>query len=1150
MKIKEIFSRDIDREIKSVILAQDESTIVEEIEEFVLTNDTAKQLTEFLEEYVDGSDQQAIGAWFSGFFGSGKSHLLKLVAHLLGEVAGSTVSPEQVLKAFELKAGATSQGAFLQGLIRKVRTKKAKVLLFNIASNFKGGGEEESAAALRVFLQVWNESLGLSKVLAVANFEKSLIEAGIYEEFKVAFEEDCKKTWLEARHSAQTRPASVGHAYRKATGTSPDDNAILRLISNDSYPSPKEFADEIGSWLDSSAEFDRVIFMVDEVGQFIGTDSQIMLNLQSVVESFFSLDKRVWVGVTSQEDLDNILEKFKQSGNDFQKISQRFKLRFQLTSTSVREVIQKRLLDKQDGAKTQLVTLYKESENKLATALTFRDGAKNSEPYKDEIDFVQTYPLIGWHLDILTEAMREISDRKGFTGAMVDVGARSTLGIFQTVIQSIGDEELGTLVTMDKMYGGIADLLKIPYKQSVELVDTHANSELKSRLIRVLLMVKHVGYFKPTPDNLAALILESVTASKSELVAAVEVALKSLTEDLFVERRGNEYFYLTSIEKDIEKEISKVSIDPNDVDSRVHELLQNAYPKSFFKHDATGRDFKFNIFLDDFSKGNVNNELSIRYVRANNSEQIQLAQSSGLAELRVLLAVDGGFEGDLIHLMRTEKFLTQHSGSADQAEQSIITAKYQNVILIKKELIAQIESHLSKAALLTNGQKLDIPESLDISKRFASAWQAVVRQIYVQLELATGHRFTSEEIKLVLTSGQGEFKIGTSPAADEVSNKIRTLSLHNQPVSLKQMCEVFESKPYGWELNSVLFFVASLAASGEVVLRRDGKILTTAEVARDLLNTSVANNVLLSQAPKIDQAVINRVKGVLMQDFGLASPSADSIMLGREVRSSLETLLEEIREFRKSDAPFSRRLDILAEQAASLLTRSDENLISSSADELQALGEIKALSFNPVKMFYKNSGQRLIYDQARALNVNSRADLQHFAGHDGIRLSELLEDEDLIVSNRIPELKQYMDSVSQKLASATKLITDKLALSLEAFVGEIHRDPIYTGATEKSKAEFDLEANSLEASIRKVSAPSAAQAASARFEAEDKKRLSELLVAEGGNGEKPIPSVPLSSLTSRAVSAPVLESETQIDAYLSSLRSVLIEAAKTMRIIR
>lgn len=1150
MRVKDIFAHDIDRQIKSVILAQDESTIVDEIEEFVLTNDTAKQLTGFLDEYVNGSDDQAIGAWFSGFYGSGKSHLLKLVAHLLGEVADSKVNPEQVTQAFVVKAASTSQGAFLQGLIRNVRTKRAKVLLFNIASKFKGGGDDDGATTLRVFLQVWNESLGLSKVLAVANFEKLLLDAGIYEVFKSAFEEQSGQSWLVTRHSAQARLRDVAFAYRKATGTNPSDDSIQRLLVNDTYPSPIEFAEEIGNWLEDSSEFDRVVFMVDEVGQFIGVNSNLMLDLQSVVESFFGLNKRVWVGVTSQEDLDNILDKFKQSGHDFQKISQRFKLRFQLTSTSVREVIQKRLLEKTDSAKSDLAKVYQECETTLSTALTFRDGAKNSEPYKDEFDFVQTYPLIGWHLDILTESMREISDRKGFTGAMVDVGARSTLGIFQTVIQSIRNENLGALVTMDKMYGGISDLLKIPYKQSVELVDLHSNDELKSRLIRVLLMVKHVSYFKSTPDNLAALLLQSVTDSKANLVNSVEIALKSLTEELFVERRGNEYYYLTSIEKDIEKEISRVSIDPNDIDTRIYDLLLDAYPKRSFRHELSGRDFKFNVYLDNIAKGSVSNELSLKFVRSRDSEQAQIAQSTGLPELRVLLPVDGNFESELIHLMKTDKFLNQHAGSIDPAERIIIEAKFRNAASMKKELLASVTDVLSRSLLVSNGQKLEVAESREIAKRLSVAWQAVVSQFYLQLDLATSSTFVPEDIKQLLRVGGGEMSAEYSPASTEVSNKISQLSQNNATVSLKQICNIFESRPYGWELNSILFFVANLASSGDIVVRRDGKILTLSELAGSILNTSLHGNVLLGQAVRIDQSLISRVKSVLTECFGFANPSNDATALGREVRSTLESLALEIREYRRDDAPFSRRLDLVAESINSLITRSDENLISGSADELQALGDLKSRDFNPIKMFFSNTGQKSIYDEGMGLARNYKPDIEHFAGQEGLRLLELLEDEDLIAENRIPSLKRYIEAVIRKLGEEVESIHQVVLDSLEAFAREIRLDGIYKGATDESKELFDQQVKMLESSIRNIKSPSAAQAALARFDAQDKKRLSELLVKEGPSVEQQLPTVSISALISQAVSAPVIESQTQIDAFIASLRSVLIEAAKTNRIVK
>ena len=1150
MLIKDVFSRDLDRTIKSVIRAQDESTIVEEIDEFVLTNDTAKQLSDFLEEYVDGSDQQSVGVWFSGFFGSGKSHLLKLVAHLLGEVADSTVDPKRVSEAFEQKALGTSTGVFLQGLVKKVSAIRAKVLLFNIADNFKAGGIDEEAITLRVFVEVWNQSLGLSKVLGVANFEKLLIEGGVYEKFVEAFESDSGLSWVEKRHSAQAMPAQVASAYRTATGGEVSDDTVLMLMVGDKYPSPKEFAKELEEWLDKSTQFDRVVFMVDEVGMFIGGDSRRMLDMQSIMESMFSLNRRVWVGVTSQEDLDNILKKATFLGNDFQKISQRFKLRFQLTSTSVREVIQKRLLDKKEGAKDDLTKMYRETQTNLSAALTFRDGSKNSEPYKDEIDFVQTYPLVGWHLDILTEAMREISDRQGFTGAMVDVGARSTLGIFQAVIQTIGQDQLGTLVTLDKMYEGISDLLKIPYKQSIELVDQHGDSPLKSRVIRVLLLVKHVGYFRPTPDNLAALLFSSVSESKAELAQQVEEALKSLTHDLFVERRGNDYFYLTSIEKDIEKEISKVSIEPSDIDSQIFDLLQNAYSKNFFRHEASGRDFKFNMKIDDYSKGNSNNELTLRFVRTEGSEQTEIARTSGLPELRVLLDFSNEFDGEVLHLMKTQRFLNQHSGSADPAEHAIVAAKHQSVSRMKEELRAKLVSQLSSATLASNGQKLDVPESTDVVKRLSGAWQLLVKQIYMQLDLAANRHYSSDEIKNVLTSGQGEFAGELPLGASAVNTKVLGLNALNQSVDLKKICAEFETRPYGWELNTVLFFVATLVAAGEVVVRRDGKVLAANEVARDITNTSISASLLLQPAPKINQDLITKAKAVLTDDFGLASVSSDSIVLGRDARSALEGLVNDCTAYMRDSEPFAMRLGDLLSASKNLLTKSDEELISTSLPELQAIGALKIKDFNPIKMFHNNSNQMSIYKQAVALYQSSSSDLRHFGGHDGNRVIELISDEQLLAENKIPELNQYLDAVSQKLTAETSSIVDGLSQSLKIWSDSIRGTEIFSNASQESKESFDEAVSKLHKSWIDLKSPSAAQAAVSRFKEESKVGLIGLLIPDAGVPEHALPSIPLSVLGSKVISAPILETEAQIDEYVASLRSVLLEAAKTNRIIR
>ena len=81
MTLANIFAKPIDRPIEGVIKADDEASLRLEVEEYVLTNEVAKRLDAFLDAYNDY--QNANGVWISGFFGSGKSHLLKMLALLL-----------------------------------------------------------------------------------------------------------------------------------------------------------------------------------------------------------------------------------------------------------------------------------------------------------------------------------------------------------------------------------------------------------------------------------------------------------------------------------------------------------------------------------------------------------------------------------------------------------------------------------------------------------------------------------------------------------------------------------------------------------------------------------------------------------------------------------------------------------------------------------------------------------------------------------------------------------------------------------------------------------------------------------------------------------------------------------------------------------
>lgn len=81
MKLNEIFEKPIDRPIEGVIKADDLDSLKLEVEEYVITNEVSKRLENFFDGYNEY--KHANGVWYSGFFGSGKSHLLKMLSLLL-----------------------------------------------------------------------------------------------------------------------------------------------------------------------------------------------------------------------------------------------------------------------------------------------------------------------------------------------------------------------------------------------------------------------------------------------------------------------------------------------------------------------------------------------------------------------------------------------------------------------------------------------------------------------------------------------------------------------------------------------------------------------------------------------------------------------------------------------------------------------------------------------------------------------------------------------------------------------------------------------------------------------------------------------------------------------------------------------------------
>ncbi|WP_130279999.1 BREX system P-loop protein BrxC [Microcella alkaliphila] len=356
MKLHDIFEKDITRPIDGVIKADDATHLGTEVEEYVLTNEAEKALSNLLEDYTNYTN--ANGVWISGFFGSGKSHLLKMLAHLLGDVDGHKLPRAQVSESFMSK---TSDN-FLMASLKKAESIPARSLLFNIDQVADAQGGDKTDAILKVFIKVFNNSRGYYGMQPhVARFERDLDMRGVLNEFKDAYRRIAGISWNEGRELDVLEEPNVAAAYAEITGTA--NGAPVNILEKyrDSYRVDiDEFANEVVAWLDIQAPGTRLNFFVDEVGQYIGDDTKLMLNLQTIVESLNTRAKgRAWVFVTSQEAIDRIIgDPTKATAHDFSKIQGRFKMRVSLSSADVEEVIRKRLLKKNSAGTTSLKGLF------------------------------------------------------------------------------------------------------------------------------------------------------------------------------------------------------------------------------------------------------------------------------------------------------------------------------------------------------------------------------------------------------------------------------------------------------------------------------------------------------------------------------------------------------------------------------------------------------------------------------------------------------------------------------------------------------------------------------------------------------------------------------------------------------------------------
>ncbi len=899
MTIKDIFFKPLGRSINGVVKADqsDDATIFQELDEYVVTNELERHFRAFFESYAtplsDPSLENRIGVWISGFFGSGKSHFLKTLSYLLANIEAR--SPDgQSRHAVEFFDESKLRDAMIRADVQKAANAQADVILFNIDS--KASSNDAGSPILNVFLRVFNEHLGFSGDHPhIAHMERHLTERGVYQQFCEAFKAGTGCTWQDERDGYQFYQDELEQALAQALGLSAEATRKWFDEAEDNFSvSVENFCRWVKEYLDSKGPEQRILFLVDEVGQFIGSDSRLMLTLQTITENLGTICKgRAWIIVTSQADMDAVLgELTATKANDFSKITGRFITRLSLSSSNTDEVIQKRLLRKTDTATGQLQQLWNSQGDILRNQITFDRTGPTLKSIETADSFAVNYPFLPYQFQLVQKVFEEIR-KIGATGAHLAYGERSMLDAFQMAALSVADQPLGALVPMHSFYRAVEGFLDTAVKRTID--QAAENSSLEAfdvQILRTLFMIRYVDLIKGTLDNLVTLSIEEIDTDKLALRQRIEGTLQRLEKESLITRNGEEFLFLTNEERDISRKIKATDLAGNEENKELGNLIYKDLLKdrNKFRYQPNKSDYSIGRYLDGHSlDGRYEADLRIEVLspldpdyQLNREAHCIGRSSEGEGSIILRLADDNEFFNELRMWLRTNKFIRLNDDGTQPELTRILADRGRENQERKKRLRLRLESLLSEAEAYALGQRLKL-DSSNIQTRMDDACLYLLENTFSKLNyLQVLQDEPMREVRAVLNSddlAQQNLQLdgaeGNAQAVREVEQYIGLASSGNTRILVSDLVERYSKRPYGWPDGETLLILARLAVTDRISFHTAGPSLSLPDCFEYLDNSRRRREISVQKKRRTDQAQLEQARNLSKDLFSALGPPAE-----------------------------------------------------------------------------------------------------------------------------------------------------------------------------------------------------------------------------------------------------------------------------------
>lgn len=537
----------------------------------------------------------------------------------------------------------------------------------------------------------------------------------------------------------------------------------------------------------------------------------------------------------------------------------------------------------------------------------------------------------------------------------------------------------------------------------------------------------------------------------------------------------------------------------------------------------------------------------------------------GRTDLTVLLPADDRLIRDITLMKQTAKYVSINYATAKKANvKQIIGSKNESNRLLQVQIVEHLKGLMGKAQMFVAGTVVESTKE-DPTLRIHDGFEKLVEQTYTNLPMLRGVNFTEAQIDQCLNeSSDGLFgndaATVTEPETEILGSITRNVGKGIRP-TMKMLVDDFEKRPFGWPLPAIQCVLAKLVARGKVEIRCDGELLEDAALSAALKNTQKHGNMVLEPQIEFGAGAVRKLKEFFSQFFDTPARSNEARALAEETAGAFQKLHGELQLLvaRNREYPFLATLSPHVNDLDKQARKSLKYFLSEFDDESERLLDLKEQVLDPIRRFMAGPHAAL-YVEARSFIKHNETNFVYLDGDEHTQLKQHLEDSRCYIGNGMKQVKTLLESLKGRLETQVTQARDAAVQAVTSKVKKLASIEGYDRLTDEQKREIYAIRDETIEQIESQPLIAFVKEAPTRFESNGYSSIlsklnhwttptSETLPVNSSdestsdsNAEwkSPVEFIGLSHLQV-SFERPLLESESDVDAYLCEFRKALID---------